>query len=319
MTEILVSRAAQWGGVFTSTDAKLAGVDRNALARMVKQGVATRVAPRAYVLCADAARARTPEAAHALLARAMVRSFDGRVAASHHSALALIGLPFWQVDADAVHVCRRSGRSGRVRGQLHIHESVPRSFLKVATRASTPCVSPALAVIGTAMVDGVEAGLVAADAALHRGLVTLEQLDGALALCQRVPAVTRARQAMALVDPRCESVGETRTRLVLTGLPGRPRVQSQYSVRDHFGSEVARVDFLVGRRVVVEFDGRLKYGLEGRPEVALWREKRREDRLRELGYIVVRVVWADLERPDLVAQRVLAALRLAESSAAGRR
>jgi very-short-patch-repair endonuclease len=76
---------------------------------------------------------------------------------------------------------------------------------------------------------------------------------------------------------------------------------------------VARVDFLVGDRVVVEFDGRVKYGMDGRrAEDDLWAEKRREDELRALGYIVVRIVWAQLERPDLVAQRVLAALRQAE-------
>jgi very-short-patch-repair endonuclease len=77
---------------------------------------------------------------------------------------------------------------------------------------------------------------------------------------------------------------------------------------------VARVDFLVGDRVVVEFDGRVKYGMDGRPEEALWAEKQREDRLRELGLVVVRIVWADLQRPEVIVQRVLAALRLAGST-----
>jgi hypothetical protein len=49
-----------------------------------------------------------------------------------------------------------------------------------------------------------------------------------------------------------------------------------------------------------------------RREEDLWAEKLREDRLRALGYVVVRLVWADLDRPQAVIQRVLAALRVAE-------
>ena len=60
-----------------------------------------------------------------------------------------------------------------------------------------------------------------------------------------------------------------------------------------------------GANVVVEFDGKVKYAA-GDPEV-LWDEKRREDRLRRLGYVVVRITWADLERPGAVAAAVRAA------------
>lgn len=76
------------------------------------------------------------------------------------------------------------------------------------------------------------------------------------------------------------------------------------------GAFVARVDFLVaGTRVVVEFDGKSKYA-DGDPAV-LWAEKRREDRLRRLGYVVVRITWADLETPGAVAARVRTALAAA--------
>ncbi len=50
----------------------------------------------------------------------------------------------------------------------------------------------------------------------------------------------------------------------------------------------------------------MKYaGAEGRR--ALIAEKRREDRLRDLGFQVVRVTWAELDRPVLLRQRLLAA------------
>ncbi|QGN57966.1 hypothetical protein [Nostocoides sp. HKS02] len=206
-----------------------------------------------------------------------------------------------------------AGRSSRVRGDLHIHESVSPSDLVTFRATGAPSTNATLAVIGTAVVDGLEAGIVAADAALNRRVTTLEELGQALGAMRHTPGLVAARQAVDLADPLCESVGETRTRLVLQALPGAPRVRSQHHVRDDLGREVARVDFLVGDRVVVEFDGRSKYGMGGRTSGDdLWAEKRREDDLRALGYLVVRVIWAQLDRPQLIVERVLGALRQAD-------
>ena len=59
---------------------------------------------------------------------------------------------------------------------------------------------------------------------------------------------------------------------------------------DDQGREIARVDFLFrGQRTVCEADGRVKYD----DPRALWRQKRREDQLREQGLEVVRATWAD--------------------------
>lgn len=313
MSEILLSRAALRGGVFTTADATAVGVTRNQLAGLVRSGEVVNVGPRAYVVGSAIQAATTPETRHRLTTLAVLRSFGGRVAASHHSALALHGLPFWRVDETTFHVCRVAGRSSRVRGTLHIHESVPAQDLVTFRKTGAPCTNATLAVIGTAQVDGVEAGIVAADAALNRKLTTPDLLDKALGAMRHTPKIAAARQAVALADPLCESVGETRSRLVLHSLPGAPSVRSQHEIRDGWGNLVARVDFLVGDRVVVEFDGRVKYGMDGRrPEDDLWAEKRREDDLRALGYIVVRIVWADLARPDVIVQRVLAALSQAE-------
>ena len=82
----------------------------------------------------------------------------------------------------------------------------------------------------------------------------------------------------------------------------------QVPIVDERGVFVARVDFLVkGTKVIIEFDGKVKYAA-GDPNV-LWHEKRREDRLRRLGYVVVRITWAQLERPGAAAAAVRAALR----------
>ena len=111
---------------------------------------------------------------------------------------------------------------------------------------------------------------------------------------------------LRLVDGRRESVGESRcgVALAMAGIDVTPQV----AIRDEHGDVVARVDFLVdGTKVVIEFDGKVKYAA-GDPTV-LWHEKRREDRLSRLGYVVVRITWAQLERPGAVAAAVRAGLR----------
>ena len=100
-----------------------------------------------------------------------------------------------------------------------------------------------------------------------------------------------------------ESAGESRTRWLLLTL-GLPLPEQQARIMDRDGVFVARVDFLYrDRRVVVEFDGMLKYD----DPAALRQEKLREDRLRELGYEVVRLTWADLADPRGVRRKLMAA------------
>jgi very-short-patch-repair endonuclease len=64
--------------------------------------------------------------------------------------------------------------------------------------------------------------------------------------------------------------------------------------------------------VVLEFDGAGKY----LDHADLLAEKDREDRIREMGYEVVRIRWSDLARPGLLRRRILAAIARAEERAA---
>ena len=83
-----------------------------------------------------------------------------------------------------------------------------------------------------------------------------------------------------------------------------PAPELQAEIRDGRGRLVGRVDFLFReQRVVVEFDGRVKYeGADGRD--ALFREKRRVDALRSMGFKVVRLTWRDLDDPASVARLI---------------
>ena len=67
-----------------------------------------------------------------------------------------------------------------------------------------------------------------------------------------------------------------------------------------------------GHRVLIEFDGKNKYA--GREQV--WREKKREDRLLDLGWEVVRVTWAALSRPHVIGERIRRAITRSTRAAA---
>lgn len=72
---------------------------------------------------------------------------------------------------------------------------------------------------------------------------------------------------------------------------------------------MSRVDFGWERqRTLGEFDGKVKYGrllrLGETAGDAVYREKAREDMLRDFGWEVVRWTWDDLSRPAVLADRL---------------
>ncbi|MBR7743677.1 type IV toxin-antitoxin system AbiEi family antitoxin domain-containing protein [Phycicoccus sp. BSK3Z-2] len=288
------------GGLLTTPDAATLGAGPDDLGRLVRGGDLHRVRRGLYT-GADVWAIATPWERYELTVRGVLRAHPGWHA-SHHAALALHGLPLVGVDLTCVDVVADVGTSKR-RGGVHVHRLADH---RRGTAPQDPRAVPVPeACVLTTAASGTEAGLVAMDAAVHAGTCTQEDLRTAAS------ALVRGRRgalaAVEHVDPACESPGETRTRLLLT-LAGWT-VRSQVEISDVDGL-VGRVDLLVGARVVVEFDGAVKYsGADGR--AALVAEKRREDRLRAAGYVVVRVTWDDLRRPDRLVARVRAACALA--------
>ncbi|PKW27322.1 type IV toxin-antitoxin system AbiEi family antitoxin domain-containing protein [Phycicoccus duodecadis] len=153
---------------------------------------------------------------------------------------------------------------------------------------------------------GLTPGVVSADMALHTSAVTTAEVRAAVGVVSGHRHGSRAVAMLQHLDGARESVGESRTALAMA--LGGLDAEAQVVIHDTAGRFVARADFRVrGTKVLVEFDGRVKYA-SGDPAV-LWEEKKREDRLRRLGYVVVRVTWADLERPGAVAAAVWRAVR----------
>jgi hypothetical protein len=153
-----------------------------------------------------------------------------------------------------------------------------------------------------------EAAVVSLDAALHAGLLTHDKLRSRLFDISGSPGSRSAGRAVHAADGRSESVGESRSRVILTRWKLAPTAL-QFEVRSPAGDVVGRTDFAWEEHGLVgEFDGRIKYGRLLRPGQdpgdAVFAEKRREDAIRDEGWGVVRWVWSDLSRPDRFAARV---------------
>lgn len=242
------------------------------------------------------------EAHHLLTCRAAQLLYSDSVLTGT-SALLAHGLPVWGSDLSRPYLRRAVNRG---RGVVGVHIRRPSASTVPSPYGLTVPLNAALA--EHAADHGIIQGVVSADAAVHRGLTTAEslteQVHGWMA-----PGSSRARAMVRLLDGRSESVGESRLRCLLT-LDGFEMVP-QVVITGNKGEFIARVDgILAETSVALEFDGKVKYAA-GDPGV-LYAEKQREDRLRSLGWTVVRVTWADLENP----RRLFAKLHRALAAAA---
>ncbi|GAA4679316.1 type IV toxin-antitoxin system AbiEi family antitoxin domain-containing protein [Phytohabitans rumicis] len=149
-----------------------------------------------------------------------------------------------------------------------------------------------------------EDGVAMLDAALNAGLLSPEHLDAASALVFGRRGAIQARESLAAADGRAQSPLETRVRLICRD-DGLTPEELQFRVRDARGVLVAIADLAwPSRGVLVEADGR---DVRSRPE-ALLHDRRRQNQLIALGFILVRFTWADTLHPRYVVQAVRQAL-----------
>jgi hypothetical protein len=297
---------AKRGGVALRSDLLAAGYDDRDLRTMLRRGAWVRIRRGAYVEAA-VWEAMDDEGRHLLLCRAVQAVLAPPAVLSHVSAAVALGLPVWGVDLAVVHVTRPERGQGRHEaGVVHHVAALPADHVLVADGLRVT--APARTVLDLARAAGFEPGVVTADAALHRSLVSKQQLLELHLACGDWPGSRVAGRVVDFADRLAESVGESRTRVLFLaeGLP-KPRLQ----VRIFRGPLLlGRVDLYVDEALsVVEFDGRLKYRIDpgddpGKAAGVLWAEKLREDDIRGEGHEFARVTWPDLDRPAATAQRL---------------
>lgn len=148
--------------------------------------------------------------------------------------------------------------------------------------------------------------------------LTRTELEEASASLPSAAKRRRVLELLALADDTAESVGESRSRALMHIL-GLPMPVLQHSFYDSEGF-IARTDFFWPEHGVIgEFDGDAKYldaTLLGDMSTreAIVAEKKREDRLRALGYRVVRWDWKSATNPELLSRKLAAAGITAQKS-----
>lgn len=203
---------------------------------------------------------------------------------SGRSAAILHGLPTMGVPDVPELTTAECARLG-ARGPVHIRSAATR-IEEVTTWFGVPTMTVARTIVDLARHNRQD-GLMAADAALYERLVDLGDIEFALSDCAGWPGIRQARDILASASPLAESALESITRLALAD-DGFPPPELQVAI----AGTPYRVDFLWPRhRLILEADGREKYTAK-----ELWREKRREARLRALGYRIERVLWEDVVR-----------------------
>ncbi|MGQ0573349.1 MAG: hypothetical protein ACT4RN_03985 [Pseudonocardia sp.] len=283
-----------------------AGLTDDELRRLRRRGTLVAVGRGAYVRSADE-RLRHRDARHALLVRATVARVAEDAVVSHVSAAVLHGLPVWNTALDRVHTTRPKRSAGLRTGRLHVHAAPlePDEIVDVDGMAVT---SPLRTLLDLARTAGFEQAVVAADAALHRHLVTGSDLLAGVDRFAGWRGAPAARRVAAFADPRVESPGESRSRVAMARLGVAPPVL-QWEVRGPGGAVLGTADFgwpecgWAG-----EFDGLVKYGRLLRPgEVpadVLVAEKRREDAMRTQLRGFSRWTWSEIDTFAEVARRL---------------
>jgi hypothetical protein len=191
---------------------------------------------------------------------------------------------------------------------LHIWPATLPAHHITRTESGLPVTTAARTVIDLARHHSFRQSVVLAESAMRRKLTTLDELRSTAVDCRGWPYSRRTERVLSVVDDTTESVAESLARAVFVEA-GLPRPRTQVRILDEVGHVIlARLDFLFDRWVAAPVDGRLKYE---DPEER-WKEKRQEDRLREIGFEVVRLTWADLNGPVAeVRRRILTAMERA--------
>jgi hypothetical protein len=294
---------------FTRRQAGLAGVSDADLAQLVQSGCLVRVRRGVFARPDDVA----PEeraSRHVDLVRA---ALDGRRAvymASHLSAVAVYGLPLPLAPVDTVHLTGLSpqARSKRRPG-LWLHHAD--SYVSDARVQDGLLVSsPARTVADCLRVFSPRVSVPVADAALHREMVTRDELLLEMAMQCHWTGRLRADSAVPLVDGRRETWLESYAFVRLAEWDV-PLPQPQVEVFDETGRFVARTDGAwVEDATVLELDGMVKYRLAKAglvdPDAVFAAEKARYDRIGNLGAERVRFGLDDLLHHEV---RVKTAIR----------
>ncbi|MGH2604709.1 MAG: hypothetical protein ACRDJ9_35620, partial [Dehalococcoidia bacterium] len=259
------------------------------------------------------------ERQHALDIAGLLLILEHEAVAAGPSAAHILGLEFLtSPPRELVVVTDHDVNGYRRSGYLLRSAVLPDRHLR--ERHGVPITSGARTVVDLARQLPFKDAVVVADSALRRGRASLGQLRQTLQDCYSWPGIGGAQRVVAFADKKSGSVLESVSRVFFHEV-GIPAPLTQQKIGDEW-EQFGQVDFLweeVG--VIGEADGLQKYEPDERRSTRdkLRAEKRREHRLMDAGYELVRWGWEDLNRPAHLARRLWAAFGRGEERKRGRR
>jgi len=297
--------------LFTRADALAAGLTDRQMETRVRSGVWCALRPGIYVEAAG-----VDPASLSLRVRAALHRLGPEAAASHLTAAqlrAIATLGPRVADVDVTRPATPGSTPAYLPGVRALRSALPDEH--VVSHDGIRQTTTARTVFDVARTSSFRSGVVTADSALHRELVTPEELRRIADDCRRWPGRLKALAVIAFADRRSESALESVSRVAIRD-HDLPAPRPQVTLGDTDGP-IGRVDFFWDEfNVVGEADGRVKYA-DGEAEPTdlppLWEEKLRQERLEEAGFIVVRWTWNQIFfEPEKVVARIRVAFRRSE-------
>ncbi|WP_209561415.1 type IV toxin-antitoxin system AbiEi family antitoxin domain-containing protein [Frigoribacterium sp. PvP032] len=281
--------------IATSRQLARRGVDSSALSRLTARGELIRVSPGAY-----AERTAWGELGDrdrfVAVARGIVATRPGELLISHRSAAVLHGLPVVGGLPRRLDSLRSDVGGGRSETSIAAHRS---AVLCEPVELGDFCLTSLERTLAdVALAHPLVVSVAMLDHALFHGTTTLEAVEAELEPRRRHPGSKRALAALGVATAGSESPLESLVQVrCFEGGWERPEQQAPLPL---LGGRRAFVDCLwrgrtrrAGPGLIVEADGRYKYG----PTAQLmtgdehWKDKVREDDLREQGFDFRRPTW----------------------------
>ena len=277
--------------ICTARQARAAGLTVDQIRHRVRAGLWVQLARGVYHRAEPGSDPRERHLYRALAAAVLHPSATIGFA----SAALIHGLPLHRSTPGEVTLCVRPGQWSGRRAGVHLRQvSLPEDLKEhrqcALTGTKISIVTAACAWAQVTSHGTLADGLVSGDAGLRTGTFTHDELAG---LSQRL-TLRRGRRIIDLALMHLNALRESPLESQSWAYFLRNRIplpQLQVEIVDEWGDFIGRVDTLWPEaRVIGEVDGRSKY--ETRDDV--YREKRREDSLRAMGFDVIRWGAADL-------------------------